>query len=224
MLRALLEILFPPRCIFCGEFIGVGKDMEICAQCHDKIEFFTDSENLFERNLKKRYCDRIICVCSYSGIIRQSLVRFKFMNKPSYYRALSKLLAEKVNRVTDCRKFDIIVSVPMHKQKQNIRGYNQALLLSRGLSSELKIPEKSKLILRVMKTQSQSLLSKKGRHENIKNAFAVRNIHELEGKSILLVDDILTTGSTVEECGRILKDAGAVNVTAAILASGRKYN
>jgi ComF family protein len=120
-------------------------------------------------------------------------------------------------------KFDIIISVPLHKQKQRSRGYNQSYLISRILSREIGVMEGSYLLSRVKNTKSQSTLSKKERISNIENAFKVLRPCEIDGRRVLLVDDVLTTGCTLDECSKVLKAAGAIEVVAAVIASGRKY-
>lgn len=124
--------------------------------------------------------------------------------------------------MTSSRKFDIIISVPLYKEKERVRGYNQSQLISRILSRETGIAENSGLLLKVRDTGRQSLLNRKERSLNIKDAFQLTNKDRVKGKTVLLVDDILTTGYTVNECSRILKEAGAKWVTAAVVASGKR--
>jgi ComF family protein len=167
--------------------------------------------------------DGIVCVCEYSGIIKHAVVRYKFYNKSSYYRTFAGLLADSVKKMTCGSKFDIIISVPLHRVKRRNRGYNQSLLISRVLSRKLGVPEGSKYLSRARNTDSQSLLSGEKRHINVLNAFRVDYADKVVGKDILLVDDVLTTGSTLNECCRVLKAAGAGRVVAAVIASGRKF-
>ena len=168
-------------------------------------------------------CDCIVCVCRYSGIIKSSLIYFKFFNKAGYYRAFAALLADRLRKMTDFHEFDIIISVPLHKKRENERGYNQSLLLSKELSRLTGIPDRSGFLERVRHTKSQSLLGREERYVNVKNAFNVREKAKVQGKWVLLVDDITTTGNTLDECSRVLKKAGARMVTAAVIASGRGH-
>ena len=221
MLGKLINLIFPPKCIFCRKLLDVTAEMEICNDCFRQIHLF--SENSRVKNTSS-FCDEIVCVSEYSGIIKEALKRYKFNGKPSYCRAFSKLLIKKVKIMTNCRKFDIIVSVPLHKSRETVRGYNQALLISKIVSKATGIREESGVLKRVRETSAQSLISSRhGRLNNIKDAFKVTQPHKLAGKSIILIDDILTTGHTVDECSRALKEAGALWVTAAVIASGRKY-
>ena len=119
-------------------------------------------------------------------------------------------------------KIDGVLSVPLHKRRKTERGYNQSFLISRMLSGKMKVPEMSRLLIRVRNTESQSLLSQKGRSENMKGAFRVSNPFKIRGKNILLVDDVVTTGNTLNECTKMLKDAGAGKIYAAVVASARE--
>ncbi|MGE5614010.1 MAG: ComF family protein [Bacillota bacterium] len=168
-------------------------------------------------------CDGAISVFHYTGMVKESLIRFKFYNKPSYYRTYARLIADRLSKITGKEQYDIVMSVPLHRHKEFSRGYNQAYLISRALSRELGLPEASRLLRRYRYTENQSLLDKQKRHQNVKGAFDVLSPRKVNGKSILLVDDILTTGSTLEECSRMLKLAGAKKVTAAVVATGRKF-
>jgi ComF family protein len=155
-------------------------------------------------------------------MVKESLIRFKFYNKPGYYRTFAKLIADKLDKLTNIEEYDMVISVPLHKHKEFIRGYNQAHLISKALSKLIKLPECSNVMKRERYTESQSLLDRQKRNQNVKGAFSVRLPQKAEGKTILLVDDILTTGSTLEECSRVLKQAGAVKVFAVVVATGRK--
>lgn len=148
-------------------------------------------------------------------------MRYKFFGKLSYYRTFAGLLTDKVNKMTNFNNFDIIISVPLHVNKEKIRGYNQSLLISKELSKRLGVPEYSRLLSRVRDTGSQSLLPKDKRYYNVKDAFKVCKTELIKDKTVLLVDDIMTTGNTIDECSRVLKAAGAKAVVGAVIATGR---
>ncbi|MCL5069406.1 MAG: ComF family protein [Actinobacteria bacterium] len=222
MFKNIIKLIFPTKCIFCREFTDMGKEIEICELCYRKLNFIPDRFGIIPcGQLQTIYFESFISVFEYSGIVKKSLQRFKFHNKPSYFRTYARMLSEKVKKVTSIDSFDIVISVPLFYNKERIRGYNQALLISKALSRETGIIEGSRLIKRIKDTGSQSLLSKKQRDFNIKDAFEIVDINAIRGKSILLVDDILTTGSTINECSKVLKKAGAIKVVAAVVATGR---
>jgi competence protein ComFC len=222
MLEALLGFVFPPRCIFCNEFLEPGTKSYICSECFIRIPLVTKQNFLYMTANRQIYYDDVVCACEYSGIVRQALVKYKFFNKPSFYRAFAKLINDRLKNVTICRKFDIILSIPLHKNRENERGFNQARLISKALSKETGVPDRSWLLSRIRDTGNQSLLGRKQRLVNVRDAFKVNNVGKVKNKSILLIDDILTTGTTVNECSRVLKEAGASNIVVAVVASGRK--
>ncbi|HOJ10370.1 MAG TPA: ComF family protein [Clostridiales bacterium] len=165
-----------------------------------------------------RYFDRVFCVFEYSGYVREAIVRYKYFGKSHYYKTFAALLADKLKRITCSGDFNVILSVPLHKHKERKRGYNQSRLISKELSRIMQVPERSELLERIKNTPAQSLLHKNERYLNIKNAFKVTDVLEVKGKSILLIDDVLTTGNTLNECSRVLKEAGAKKVDIAVIA------
>lgn len=113
------------------------------------------------------------------------------------------------------------MSVPLHRRRKIRRGYNQSLLISERVAGKLNKPDISRLLLRTKNTEAQSGLEGDKRSSNVKNAFKVKDAGCLKNSTILLIDDILTTGSTINECCKVLKEAGAAKVHAAAAASGR---
>lgn len=228
MLNRILRLLFPLKCIFCGMILPVETDLGICEACGVKIEYM--DEKLLEQSEQGQpppegnpWYDGVFCVCCYSGIVKEAIRRYKFVNRPSYYRTLAKMLSNKIKKMTETVHFDIIISVPLHPNREAERGYNQSQLLSRQVSREMGLPDCSDLLDRIRNTTNQSLLGRKERLLNIRGAFRVKSENKIKGQSVLLVDDIFTTGSTVNECSRVLKEAGAEKVFVVVLASGRKY-
>ncbi|NJD03310.1 MAG: ComF family protein, partial [Ruminiclostridium sp.] len=192
-----------------------------CGECYKKIVFSEDKLLRAASPDIAKGCDAAVSVCRYTGIVKHSLVKYKFYNKPGYYRTYAKLLTKHIFKVTNSTKFDMIISVPLHRNREIKRGYNQALLISKALGRETGIRECSKLLVRTRDTGAQSLLDRESRLVNVKDAFRITNAELIKGKNILLIDDILTTGTTVNECARTLKKAGANTVTAAVIASGQ---
>lgn len=221
MLKWIINLLFPPKCIFCSKILDVNKDVFICNDCLGRVPFMEGSSIKLKSGIN--YYDDVICVCEYTGIIKEALLRFKFSNKPSYHITFARLLLDRINKVYDIGMFDMIISVPLHPLKESTRGYNQSYLISGALSRKTGIKEESGLISRIRDTGSQSLLTRSERLTNVKDAFKVNETSKVEGKAILLVDDVMTTGSTLNECSKTLKQAGAKKVVVAVIASGRKF-
>lgn len=222
LLNKIINIIYPPKCIFCQQVLSHDVAMQICSVCHSGLPFAQASFFATSQEDGGNYCDGAVSVFQYTGVVKESLIRFKFYNEPSYYRTYAKLIADKLVRMTEIKQYHMVMSVPLHKHKEFSRGYNQAYLISKELGRELRLPEGSKLLKRYRYTEAQSLLDKQKRSQNVKGAFTITTPVKVADKSILLVDDILTTGSTLEECSRVLKKAGAVKVTAVVVATGRK--
>lgn len=219
----LVNVVYPPKCIFCQQLLSHDITCHICSTCYAKLPFAGEALLTTSQDGDKSNCDGAISVFQYTGMVKDSLIRFKFYSKPSYYKTYARLIAYRLTKMIDIMQYSMVMSVPLHKQRELSRGYNQAFLISRALGRELKLPERSHLMKRLRYTDTQSLLDKQKRHQNVKGAFIAAAPENIKGQSILLVDDILTTGSTIEECSRILKQAGALKVTAAVVATGRKY-
>ena len=223
LLEKFINVVYPPKCIFCQSLLGDDIALNICSECYEKLPFAKEAILTTAQEGKDGNCDGAISVFQYTGVVKDSLIRFKFYNKPSYYRTYARLIAYRLAKMTEIKQYDMVLSVPLHRQKEFSRGYNQAFLISRALCRELKLPECSGTLKRFRYTDTQSLLDKERRLQNVKGAFIVKAPENIKGKSILLVDDIMTTGSTLEECSKMLKQAGALIVTAVVVATGRKY-
>lgn len=222
LLNRIISIIYPPKCIFCRQILDHDVILHICSTCYYGLPFTQMAFLATSQEDGDNCCDGAVSVFQYTGVVKESLIRFKFYNEPSYYRTYAKLIADKLAKMADIRQYHMVMSVPLHKHKEFSRGYNQAYLISKELGRELKLPEGSRLLKRCRYTEAQSLLDKQKRSQNVKGAFTITFPAKVAGKSILLVDDILTTGSTLEECSRELKKAGAVKVTALVVATGRK--
>ncbi len=221
MFEVIFNLIFPPKCIFCGKLLNYDVKLFICNNCYPKIPYIKNGKiNLIKTN---SYFDDVICICEYSGIIKEALIRYKFFNRPSYYMTFAQMMYDKISEMPDWKKADIILSVPLHRKKERKRGYNQARLIAKQLGKLLGIRESECLLVRTKNTDSQSLLNRTDRLKNVKDAFEVTDARSVNGKFVLIVDDILTTGTTLNECCKVLKNAGAEIITAAVVATGRKY-
>jgi ComF family protein len=156
-------------------------------------------------------------------MVKDALKRYKFRNKSVYYRTFGKLLAQKISKVTQIKNGDVIMSIPLSKDRQDARGYNQSYLISNYISKVLRISEKSYILKKIKSTGVQSLMKKNLRVINVEGAFKVCYPERIKGRKVFLIDDILTTGSTLSECSRVLKESGALEVTAVAIASGKKF-
>jgi len=202
--------------------LSPGSSICLCGQCAAEVDYFNNS--IIPLNLPddcKIYCDGIICVGRYSNLLKKSIKKFKFSNKPSYYRTFGKLLALKVQNTPQLGDLDVIIPVPLHKNRQRQRGYNQAELIARYAAGQLGLKCENSVLIKTVETKAQSLLSKSQRLGNLEGSFTVKSPKCVEGKSVLLVDDIVTTGSTINQCCKALKLAGAERIIAGVIATTR---
>ena len=192
-----------PVCGICGKGLSHNPDSDVCEEC-------IRQERVFEAAKSPFY---------YKGAVKKLIHDYKYCNKAYYYKLFGYLLAThmKENNYTN---FDFIISVPLHKIKLRKRGYNQSELLAKYIENQFNICCIDAL-KRVSDTQKQSSLSRHARQKNLQNAFVIKNnkiIKLIEGKTVLIVDDIFTTGATVNECSRVLKLNGAGKVYALTIA------
>jgi ComF family protein len=152
------------------------------------------------------------------GASRDLIQAFKYRNKTHLRRPLALLTLESLSEFMQSRRPDLVVPVPLHRKKLSSRGFNQAVLLGEILSQRLQIPLDRRNLRRIRWTEPQVNLAAGDRRENVKGAFAVRDSALVTGRRMLLVDDVLTTGSTAEECARVLKASGAADVTVITVA------
>lgn len=225
----LLNWLYPPRCIFCNNIIAIDKynKFDVCSNCIENIPFIKEPTcNKCGKILNHigEFCSDCLKIkhiytkgwiaLEYDDMTREAIHRFKYNNCARYSKALVEIMCKAMEdkSILDY-KFDLITSVPIHKNKLKKRGYNQSDLLAKGLSHTLNIPYKS-LIKRIKDTKAQSSLAPKERYNNLKEAFEIDNKEKTKftNKNILIVDDIYTTGSTINACADKLIDIGINNI------------
>ena len=232
LLQSVVSLLYPPGCTICGKSIRAGE--YLCDQCETKTvrivaPFCQKCSEPFEGSITNTfacancahrtiYFDAAVAAYRGRGIVRQIIHEFKYGRQIH----LRHLVARWLNSALDDERlrqshFDVIVPVPLHPARQRERGFNQASLLSELLSAQTSIPVKP-LLERTRYTTTQTALDRSERMENLHNAFRLRKNADVRGLRVLLVDDVLTTGSTLNECARILKRASAISVHAATAA------
>ena len=148
----------------------------------------------------------------YDGLIRNLLINYKFNENPYLYRMFSAFINKYEKNYLHFDYYDIIISVPISRKRWKNRGYNQSKLIAKNIAKENNIQFNNEIIVKTKNNHTQSALNKEERKQNVKGAYKVINIEKIKNKKILLVDDIYTTGSTVDECSKVLIKAGATSV------------
>lgn len=201
----LLEFIYPNVCGFCNK---ICKE-EICNKCRMKIKKYQINIVIKPPN---RYFNELISIFKYEGIIREKILQYKFNDKAYMKNTFAKIILKNKKVCGLLKKYDIIIPVPIHKSRKAQRGYNQTQLIASKLAEYIDIEFCNNVLVKNKNTIAQSKLNRKKRIENIKGAFDILNLEKVQGKNVLLFDDIYTTGSTANECSRILKTAGAKTV------------
>jgi competence protein ComFC len=229
---ALVSLLYPPVCTICGANTQAGECLcdqcegtavrivaPFCQKCTEPFEgAITSSFTCANCGHRAIHFDAAVAAYRSRGLVRQIIHSFKYNRQIYLRRLIARWLCAALDdeRLRD-RRFDVIVPVPLHPTRQRERGFNQASLLAELLSAEISVP--SKLLLeRTRCTTTQTALDRAERMENLHNAFRLRKTANVRDLHVLLIDDVLTTGSTLSECARVLKRAGAVSVHAATAA------
>jgi len=210
---ALLDLLFPPKCVFCGRVLNKADD-GWCDKCTESLPF---ADNGGRQD--GEYFDFCVSPLYYRGLVRKSILRYKFRGLSSYAAVYGRLLADCIREHPDIR-YDVISWVPLSTKRERSRGYDQAMLLA--LATALELQDVAVETLRKPRdVQAQSELGgKEERSENISGAYVASDPELIQGKCVLLIDDVVTTGSTLSECAKVLLSAGAARVVCASLACG----
>lgn len=198
-----IRVVEPPVCSRCGrKMSGESVEALVCAECRSR----------------KTYHDSGYSACAFADPLRELIHLFKYRKKRYLASFLGGLVLEYLRERADMTGYDAIVPVPLHWRRRWTRGFNQALDLARPLSKHFGIPVMKGNLRRVRYTKPQVRLVSKERESNIKNAFRVHNSARVAGKKLLLLDDVITSGATLNECARVLKRAGASWVAIVTLA------
>ena len=216
LLNSLSDLFFPPKCVFCHKLL-YEEDGSVCAECRETIRILDFPECVIP---DIEGVDIAIAPLYYEGDVRKSLHRFKFYGNSFYASTYADIICKAFNRgELDC---DIVTWIPLAKKRLKKRGYDQAGLIAQEISKRIAVPC-FRTVKKVKNVRPQSSLKMASdRADNIKNAYVLSSSVPLAGKRILLVDDIITTGSTVREAALVLRKAGVSRITAAALTKSKK--
>lgn len=211
--KKILSVFFPPRCPFCNEVIS--SEEVVCEACKKKINLKTIKNTLTTRN-----GERFICVAPFAYVepIRSAIHKYKFHGVKSFAVPFGRYITDILEESFDVTKIDLITSVPLHKTRKRERGFNQSELFAREISRLTGI-EYAEVLKKVKKNKIQHELNLAERTENVKDVYAVVDEVDLQGKAVIICDDILTTGNTMAECANVLFVAGAKQIIGATIAN-----
>ena len=222
-IEEVLHLFFPHLCVGCGTD-GLEKDHLICYECLSSLPK-TRFENIPNNPVEKLFFGRLKIEAAYSefyfskGQILQKLIHdLKYKGNKEMGFFLGELMGYSLLDNSRFKNIDLIVPLPMFKDKELKRGYNQATIIANGISNVLNISVNENLISKRKLTATQTRKDRSERWLNVEESFTIENSELLKGKNILLVDDVITTGATIEACGQILLEISQVKLSVASLA------
>ena len=215
---SFIDLIFPKTCIGCNSRLN-DKEQILCSECEQSLDFLTGiceicgttKENnpckTCESN--KFYFDKACSVFQFNSTVQNLIHNMKYNEMTKISEYLGKYTKEYLNTFHPFSKIDIITPIPLHKVKKRSRGFNQSEFLTRVISEQMNWTHIPNLILRKKFTETQTKLSKKQREENVSNAFKLNPKFNIENKDILIIDDVFTTGATINSACKLLKNHNA---------------
>lgn len=210
---ALVDLIFPPHCVFCGKIILSGT--RVCEKCSHEISCINAVKCIYIPSAG----ETILCAVPYryEDKIRQSIINFKFYGQKQFGNFYAEKMAGHISKSFSQLHFDVVTSVPISAKRRKHRGYNQSELLARAAAKLLNLPYYEYLI-KTADNKEQHKLSEKQRQKNVKGVYQPINEDKIVGKNILLIDDIVTTGATLRECATVLFQSGVGVIACAAIA------
>jgi ComF family protein len=218
-----LNLFYPRLCNGCGRPLFTGEEI-ICTRCLFKLpqtNFHLHKDNPVSRIFWGRVplqSATSFLFFNKGGIVQNLIHRLKYRNSPQVGVYLGRQFGFQLMDSPVFKDVDFIIPVPLHPKKEHIRGYNQSEMIALGLEESMKAVAVTDNLIRRVHTSSQTKKSRYGRWENVKGIFEVKNPEQLEGKHLLLVDDVITTGATLEACCQTLLEIPGVKISVASLA------
>lgn len=227
-----LDFIFPKFCFGCGL-----EGLWLCPQCQEKIVLvktqtcpvcgrLSQNGQFCQKDQKPHGLSGIIVACYYDeGPVKELVHNFKYNHILELKNVLSEMMADALKENLYCEnlyldKSYLITAVPLHFLRKAQRGYNQAELLAEVVAGKLKIELNCKIIKKIHRTKPQVLTDGEKRTKNLENCFKISSKINLRGRTIILVDDVATTSTTLNECARLLKEAGAKRIWGLVIARG----
>lgn len=239
IVEEVISMIYPKRCPLCGEIIK-GNQKLACDSCYEELEYIEEprckccskaieqeeSEYCYDCNRKEFYFESGVALWNYSSQMKQSLAKFKYHNRREYGEFYGEEFVKIYGDALMNLEPDALIPVPIHWTRYIKRGYNQAAVIANQIGKRLHIPVVEDLLIRTKKTIAQKHLDDKGRERNLQGAFAISEKwkkieHNME--CVVIIDDIYTTGSTINTCAKILMQQGIKEIYFGVLCIGSGY-
>jgi ComF family protein len=224
--KDFISLFFPDYCLGCSGALVKGEEI-LCTICLfelPKTDYHYQDANPLQQRISSRL--RVKYVWAFlrfrkTGIVQHLMHQLKYNNHPEIGIRLGKVYGMELMNAGFKDEFDFIVPIPLHKSKQRRRGYNQSTKFAEGLSESLKIPVLPEAASKIVKTGTQTKKGRADRWTNVNQSFEIRQPDLVAGKRILLVDDVITTGATLEACGQELLLCGCRELSIACIAEAQ---
>ena len=228
-----LDKFFPRKCPLCGSLLLPNE--RICGKCSDSVVFIQPpicqrcGRPIYDCACRGENYSFTRCVApfAYTKSVRNGIHRLKFRNSPECAEFFALFMTTVVKREYNTASFDLVLSVPMHPSDIHRRGYNQSDLLAKSIADRINVPYGKRILVKAVRNNTQHTLAKADRRSNVSGVFKVAQPYLVTGKRILLCDDIITTGSTLDACAAELLNAGAREVccvTAAAVVGSQEHS
>ena len=210
-----LNLIYPQTCGICGKLAPES----LCKKC--EIELKKESDiNIIQtgEEIEDKYFNELMYIFKYEGQIRKLILDYKFNEKSYIYLTFVNFLLKNKKIFENIKNYDTIIPVPISKKRLKTRGYNQSLLIARKIAQQTNLELVNNCLIKTKNIIEQSKLNKEDRMQNIQGVYKLKNKQLIENKKILLIDDIYTTGSTVNECSKILRQGNPDKIGILVLA------
>ena len=215
----LLDLIAPRTCVICGNRLSIEEEI-LCATCNFRLPRTGFSYDAYENEMAKVFWGRIpVERCApfmyyQAKAASANLIYFlKYNNRPDIGEYLGKMMAEEFKKDYFFEGIDLIIPIPLERKRQRQRGYNQSLMVAKGVSEATGLPIDTDTIIRKVYESSQTEKNRWMRNDNVEGVFQLLQPQKVQGKHILLIDDVVTTGATICSCGQELAKAGDVKIS-----------
>ncbi len=218
------QLLYPDLCYSCGTHLVRGERL-ICLHCRKQIpktDFFSYDDNPVSRLFYGRVqIEHAATYCTYDkgGVVQKLMHQLKYKNRPEIGVYFGRLIGQTMNEYPGFSDVDFIIPIPLHPKKLRIRGYNQSRVIADGVAEVFEAKISEDVLVRKGFTETQTRKNRWERYRNVKDMFGVNHPEKIAGKHVLLVDDVITTGATIEACAKHLIGVEGVRVSIAGIAS-----
>ncbi len=215
IIRNIFMHIYPQTCGICGKL----NTNSLCNKC--KIELKKEEDaNIIKRGeeIENKYFNELMYIFKYEGQIRNLILDYKFNEKAYIYLTFVNFLLNNRKIFENIKTYDTIIPVPISKKRLKERGYNQSYLIAKEIVSQTNLELVNNCLFKTKNIIEQSKLNKEDRVNNVKGVYALKNKQLIENKKILIIDDIYTTGSTVNECSKILRQGNPKEIGVLVLA------